>query len=95
MIGIVLIAVFSIFFLRLFLADREEEGKIKKVRRNRSAKSARLLSCMVSTCAFGVARVSWQGWANYTTSLINAVQIQIMSFVYKKLAKTLTDFGAL
>ena len=36
----------------------------------------------------------FQEWGNYTTSGINAIQIIVMSNVYRTMARKLTDFGA-
>jgi hypothetical protein len=33
------------------------------------------------------------GWGGYLASILNAVQIQVMSRVYNKMAVTMTDYG--
>jgi len=60
-IGVVVVVVLSIFYVRVFLARLEDEGEIAA------------------------------GWSGNLAGIFTAIQIQLMGFVYKAMAKFMTD----
>ena len=112
MIGIVLIAVFSMFLLRIVLVERINVGDVTVCRGgscglwwHSPALSRLLWACVICNRRLGPATTlgcvrvfppstRFQEWGNYTTSGINAIQIIVMSNVYRTMARKLTDFGA-
>lgn len=61
MIGVVIVLVLSIFFVRVFLVQLERDGSIQ------------------------------EGWGGNIAGIITAVQIQLMAYVYKSIARIMTD----